>query len=220
MQFRLAVGKIGLPDDPAVFLVGGDHARRMIRDRDDQATPQRCAAIRRDDLLLPRVHAPHDAACLPGPCIDLVEHAPLVGDVEEAILGERRRFEVLVRRGAADRYRVSELEILHVAFVDLVQRRIALCVVGAVVHQPVLRLAGVTSAASAGDAAISTPASIDAVVRRFMSSSQCARLRERTDLICPQKSGLSAVGTAASCPGNHWVFSAQTCSAHSTNGRP
>src|SRR6516165_11687150 len=35
-----------------------------------------------------------------------------------------------------------------------------------------------------------------------------------------QKSGLSAVGIAASCPGNHWVSSAQTCSAHSTNGRP
>jgi hypothetical protein len=29
----------------------------------------------------------------------------------------------------------------------------------------------------------------------------------------PQKSGLSPVGNAASCPGNHWVFSAQTASA-------
>src|SRR5262249_14796235 len=36
----------------------------------------------------------------------------------------------------------------------------------------------------------------------------------------PQTSGLSAVGTAASSPGNHWVFSAQTNSTHSTSGRP
>jgi hypothetical protein len=35
-----------------------------------------------------------------------------------------------------------------------------------------------------------------------------------------QKSGLSAVGIAASVPGNHWVFSAQTNSGHSINGRP
>jgi hypothetical protein len=31
-----------------------------------------------------------------------------------------------------------------------------------------------------------------------------------------QRAGMSAVRTAASCPG----FSAQTCSAHSTDGRP
>jgi hypothetical protein len=35
-----------------------------------------------------------------------------------------------------------------------------------------------------------------------------------------QKSGLSAFGTAASCPGNHWVFSAQTASAQSPGLRP
>ena len=35
-----------------------------------------------------------------------------------------------------------------------------------------------------------------------------------------QKSGLSAFGIVASVPGNHWVFSAQTNSSHSTNGRP
>jgi hypothetical protein len=43
----------------------------------------------------------------------------------------------------------------------------------------------------------------------------------RPGLVRPdQKSGLSAVGIAASVPGNHWVFSAQTNSGHSINGRP
>ena len=31
----------------------------------------------------------------------------------------------------------------------------------------------------------------------------------------PQKSGLFARGTSASCPGYHWMFSAQACSSHS-----
>jgi hypothetical protein len=109
LQFRLAVGKIGLPDNPAIFLVRGDHARRIIRNRDDQAAPQRSAAIRGNNLFLPRVHAPHDAARFPGPRVDLVKHAPLVGDVEEAVLGKRRCFQILVRRGAADRDRVRSL---------------------------------------------------------------------------------------------------------------
>jgi hypothetical protein len=34
-----------------------------------------------------------------------------------------------------------------------------------------------------------------------------------------QKSGLSAVGSDASVPGNHWVFSAQTASAQSAGPR-
>src|SRR6516225_11175986 len=40
---------------------------------------------------------------------------------------------------------------------------------------------GVTSAASADDAAMVTPARMN-VVRRFMSSSQCAHPRARTDM--------------------------------------
>jgi hypothetical protein len=91
-------------------------------------------------LLLPRVHAPHDPAHIAGAAVDLVEHAPLIGEIEEPVLGKRRRFEVLVCGSAADRNRVSDLERLHVPFVDLVERRITLRIIGAVIHQPVLPL--------------------------------------------------------------------------------
>ena len=72
--------------------------------------------------------------------VDLVEHAPLIDDIEEAVFGERRRLEIFVRGRAAERDRISELEVLDVVLVDGVERRIALRVIGAVVHQPVLRL--------------------------------------------------------------------------------
>jgi hypothetical protein len=65
----------------------------------------------------------------------------LIGDIEEPVLGERRCLEVLIRRGTADRDRIDELEVLNGVLVDLVERRVTLRVIGAVVHQPVLRLA-------------------------------------------------------------------------------
>src|SRR5215471_2462355 len=60
LQSGLAVGEIGLPHDFAGVLVGRDHARRIVRHADDEIAPQRGATVRRIDLLLPRVHAPHD----------------------------------------------------------------------------------------------------------------------------------------------------------------
>ena len=140
LQVDLAVGEIALPRDLAGLLVGGDHAGRVVGDGDDEIAPQRGAAVRQRHLLLARVHAPDDAAHVAGTPVDLVEHAPLVDDVEEAVLGERRRLQVLVRRSAADRHGIGELEVLDVGLVDLVERREALRIIGAVVHQPVARL--------------------------------------------------------------------------------
>ena len=65
----------------------------------------------------------------------------MIRDVEEAVFGKRGRFQVLVRRRAADRDRIGELQVLDIARVDALKRRIALRVIGAVVHEPVLRLA-------------------------------------------------------------------------------
>ena len=101
---------------------------------------QRGAAVRQRQLLLSGVHAPDDAAHVARAHVDLVDHAPLVDDVEEAVLGQRRRLQVFVGRRAADGDRIGELEALDVVLVDLVERRVALRVIGAVVHQPVLRL--------------------------------------------------------------------------------
>jgi hypothetical protein len=42
-----------------------------------------------------------------------------MGDVEEAVLRQRGRFKVFVRRGTADRDRASQLEVLAVLLVDL-----------------------------------------------------------------------------------------------------
>src|ERR1700692_138602 len=57
----------------------------------------------------------------------------------EAVLRERGRLEVLVRRGTADRDRVGQLEVLDALLVNLVERRVTLRIGGAAVYQPVLR---------------------------------------------------------------------------------
>ena len=101
---------------------------------------QRGAAVRQRQLLLSGVHAPDDAAHVARAHVDLVDHAPLVDDVEEAVLGQRRRLQVLVGRRSPDGEGIGQLQALDVVLVDLVERRVALRVVGAVVHQPVLRL--------------------------------------------------------------------------------
>ena len=64
----------------------------------------------------------------------------MIDHIEKAVLGERRRFEIFVRRRAAKRDRIGELELFHIGFVDTVERRIPLGIVGAVVHQPVAGL--------------------------------------------------------------------------------
>ena len=55
--------------------------------------------------------------------------------------------DIFVRRRAAERHRVGEVERLDVLLVNLVEWREALTIVGAMVHQPVLRfLVGVDEA--------------------------------------------------------------------------
>src|SRR5437588_6578783 len=81
-----------------------------------------------------------DAAIAAGPHVDLVDDAPDVGDVEEAVIDQRRRFDVFVGRHTAQCYREGELEILDVGFVDDIQWREPTGAVIVVIHQPVLRL--------------------------------------------------------------------------------
>jgi hypothetical protein len=64
----------------------------------------------------------------------------LIDDIEESVFRQRSCLQVLVEAGTAERDRIGKLERFDVAGVDLVERRIALRVVAAVVHQPVLRL--------------------------------------------------------------------------------
>src|SRR6266852_5323377 len=113
--------------------VGGDDARRIAGDADDQISPQRRAAVRQRRFLLPGVHAPDDPAHIAGTPVDLVDHAPLIDHIEIAVLGERGRLEIFVRRRAAERDRVSKLEALDVGLVDAVERRVALRIIGPVV---------------------------------------------------------------------------------------
>src|SRR6266478_1192594 len=98
------------------------------------------AAVGGVELLLPGIHTPHDPADVARSRVDLVKHGPLVSDVEKTVLGKRRRLEILVHRGAAEGDRIGELEVLDVGAIDLVERRIALRVVGPMVHQPVAGL--------------------------------------------------------------------------------
>jgi len=86
------------------------------------------------------VHAPDDAANIPRSAIDLVQHAPGIGDEDEPAFGERSCVDEFIAGAAAERHRIGELEVLDVTLVDPCQWRIALAVVSAVIHQPVLRL--------------------------------------------------------------------------------
>jgi hypothetical protein len=47
----------------------------------------------------------------------------------------------------------------------------------------------------------------------LMAATPCHSAAARSS--AAQKSGLSAIGTVAFCPGYHWMFSAQACSSHS-----
>ncbi len=131
--------EILVPHHLAGLLVGGDHAAIERSDREHQIAPQRHAAVA-VALLLAGVHLPHGASGFSRPHVDLVDDAPVVDDVHEAVLDQRRRLDGLVAVGAADRDREQQLEVLDVVLVDLLERREPLGIVAAVNHQPVLRL--------------------------------------------------------------------------------
>ena len=138
LQVRL-VAQVLVPHHLAGLLVGRDHAPVIGGDRDHQVAPQRDAAIAVEPLLA-RIHLPHDAAGGAGANVDLVDHAPAVGDVHEAVLDQRGRLQALVAGAAAERHRELELQILDVRLVDRVQGGEALGAVVVMIYQPVLRL--------------------------------------------------------------------------------
>src|SRR6202030_2178993 len=129
-------GERGLPRDLAGLLIGGDDTPWTVGGRNDEIAPQGGAAVLAL-LLLFRVHAPDDVACVSRGAVDLVEHAPGIRDVEKAVFGERRRFVEFVAGAAAEWNRVGKLEALDGVPVNPGERRKPLAVIGAVVHQPV-----------------------------------------------------------------------------------
>src|SRR6185369_5710703 len=132
------VAQVPVPDDLAGLLVGRDDATVMAGHGDDEIPPQRNAAVA-VDLFLARIHLPQDAAHGARTQIDLVDHAPGIDHVHKAVVDQRRRQEIFVRRGAAQRHGEGELEISDVRLVDRVERREVLRAVVAMVHEPVVR---------------------------------------------------------------------------------
>ncbi len=119
LEIRL-IAMLLVPDDLAGLCIGRDDAPVIAGDGDHEIAPERDAAVA-VGLLLAGVHLPQHLALLPGVHVDLVDHAPDVGDVHEAVVDQRRRLDVLVAGLAAERHCKGELEVLHVRLVDLVR---------------------------------------------------------------------------------------------------
>src|SRR5262249_48896317 len=93
---ELEVGLIAMllvPHHLAGFGVGGDDAPVVTRDRDDEIAPQRDAAVA-VELLLTGIHLPNDFAFRPGAHVDLVDHAPDIGDVHNAVVDQGCRLDI------------------------------------------------------------------------------------------------------------------------------
>src|SRR5262249_58095680 len=109
------------PHHLAGLFVGGDDPRCDAGTGYDEIAPQGGAAIALLALLL-GVHPPNDAADIAGSAVDLIEHAPGIRNVEEAVFRKRRRHRIFVAGAAAEGHRVSKLEILHVVAIDAGER--------------------------------------------------------------------------------------------------
>ena len=167
----VGIGDLALPGDLAGVLVGGDDAA-VQRVRDDLVAPERHAAVvdaaardgARPVVVGLGVHLPDEIA-LTAVGVDLVDGAPAVGDVHEAVLDDGRALKAAVRPDAAaldaaERYGPSNLQVLDVAGVDLVERREPLRRVAAVVEKPVPLLArGVEQAVRRHVAGVRRPSS-------------------------------------------------------------
>jgi 3',5'-cyclic AMP phosphodiesterase CpdA len=134
-----------VPHDLAAVAVDGDDAP-VGEIVDDEVFPQCDAAALRDVALVldAGVGDPHELAVVAGAHIDLVDRAPTVGRVHEAIVDQRIDFvlgavlpDVL---HAAERHRPHHAQILDVVAIDLGELRVAGRAVVAIHHQPVLRL--------------------------------------------------------------------------------
>ena len=128
----VGIGDLPLPDDLAGLLVRRDQAA-VQRVGDHEIAPQRDAAVvdaaARDGagpvVVGLRVHLP-DQRAFAAVCVDLVDRAPAVGDVEEAVLGDRRALEAAMRPDApaldaAKLHGPGDVQALDVGGVDLVQ---------------------------------------------------------------------------------------------------
>src|SRR6185295_5941167 len=121
------IGDLALPDDLAGRLVDGDQPA-VERDRDHLVLPERHAAVvdaAAGDITGPGlvglgVHAPLEGALLSARHIDGVDRAPAVGHVHDAVLDDRRAFQVAVLVAGASAFDAAErdterdLEILDV----------------------------------------------------------------------------------------------------------
>ena len=165
------IGDLALPHDFAGRLVDGEHAA-VERDRDHLVLPQRDAAVvdaAAGDVAGPGavgagIHLPLDGALLAGGDVDGIDRAPAVRHIHDAVLDERRRFQIAERVAAAalepaQRHREGELHVLDGVGVDLLERREPVALVIAVMEDPVLRLALRVERALAGHVGGAQPAS-------------------------------------------------------------
>ena len=133
------VEKVLVPDDLAGLLVRGDDTAGIARDRNNEITPKRRAAVA---VLVSKlwVHLPHDGTGGAGAHIDFIDHAPAIDHVHEPIVDQRRRFEAVGGGFTANRNSELEFQVLDVRLIDQVEPRIALRIEVVMVHQPILRL--------------------------------------------------------------------------------
>src|SRR5262249_44814959 len=122
-----------LPGNLAGILVGRDQAA-IEGMRNDEIAPQRHAAIvdaaaghRAGPVVVRlRVHLPEQHA-FAAVSVDLVNRAPSVGDIHEAVFDDRRAFETAMRPDAAaldatELHGPGDLEVLHIILVDVGER--------------------------------------------------------------------------------------------------
>ena len=138
-------GDLLVPEDLAVLAVDGDDASvRQVGD--DLVFPERDAARAGGVAFVrhARVGDPRELAAVRIAGVDLVDRAPPVAGVHEAVVDERIDLvlgavlsDVL---HAAERHRPHHAQVLDVLAVDLRQLRVAQRAVVAVHQQPVLRL--------------------------------------------------------------------------------
>ena len=134
-----------VPHDLAVVAVDADDAAvRQIGDH--EVFPQRDAARARNVALVRHagVGDPHEFALVRIARVDLVDRAPAVGRVHEAVVDQRIDFVLRAVLAdvlhAAQRHRPHDPQVFDVLPVDLGELRVARGAVVAVHHEPVLRL--------------------------------------------------------------------------------
>src|SRR5579871_3926985 len=147
------VGNLALPRDFTGLLVDGEHPP-VERNGNHLVLPQRNAAIidaaasyvAGPGAVGAGVHLPFDDAFLAGRHVDCVDRAPAVRHIHDAVLDDRRRFQVTEGVASAalearERHREHRLQVFDGLGVDLLEQREAMTLVVAVMEDPVLRLA-------------------------------------------------------------------------------